>query len=42
MVSYAASIGYKVARRKKSLTDYEYMTTLKGFDTYTLEGCNYE
>ena len=28
----------KVSRKKKPLTGYEYMTTLKGFDPYTFEG----
>jgi len=28
----------KVTRHKKPLTNYEYMTTLKGFDPYTSEG----
>ena len=28
----------KTTRRKEPLTNYEYMTTLKGFDPYTFEG----
>ncbi len=28
----------KVTRSKKPLTDFDYMTTLKGFDPYTFKG----